>query len=50
MEKKPVWFLCSKNNKQELKDYCSNSLLPVSSKMFERLLYTVCLSSSARIV
>ena len=28
-----------RNNKQELKNYCPISLLPVSSKIFERLLY-----------
>ena len=38
--KKPMWLLPSKkNSKQELKNYRSISLLPVSSKIFERLLY-----------
>ena len=38
-EKRRVWFLSSKkNNKQELKNYRPISLLPVSSKIFERLL------------
>ena len=38
--KKPMWFLSSKkNNKQELKNYRPISLLPVSSKIFDRLLY-----------
>ena len=35
-----MWLLPSKkNSKQELKNYRSISLLPVSSKIFERLLY-----------
>ena len=29
----------NKNNKQEVKNYCPISLLPVSSKIFERFLY-----------
>ena len=38
--KKPMWLLSSKkNNKQELKNYRPISLLPVSSKIFDRLLY-----------
>ena len=35
-----MWFPSSKkNNKQEVKNYSPISLLPVSSKIFERLLY-----------
>ena len=39
--KKPMLFQPSKkkNNKHELKNYCPISLLPVSSKIFECLLY-----------
>ena len=37
--KKPKWLLFLKNNKQELKNNLPVSLLPVSGKMLERLLY-----------
>ena len=38
--KRPMWFLLSKKkNKKKVKNYCPISLLPVSSKIFERLLY-----------
>ena len=35
----PVFKKKKKNNKQELKNYRPMSLLPVSSKIFERLLH-----------
>ena len=38
--KRPMWFLFSKKkNKKKEKNYYPISLLPVSSKIFERLLY-----------
>ena len=37
--KSPMWFLFSEKNKKQVKNYCPISLLPVSSKIFERLLY-----------
>ena len=39
MEKANVVPVFKKNNKQELKKYRPISLLPVSGKIFERLLY-----------